>query len=426
MPLKPLSVTAFIIGGAFIATPAVAQQTDNFQLDSFTSPGWPQSPGSSSGIGNDEILRILSAQSGTNNAVESVLNGNSASGSIPQGVWNVMQGQTSNIGGYGDLFGSLGRGSSPGSVPQEVWDVMRSQTSDLGGYGDLASSVEGLFSNNSPISDLGSGIVFDDWGGGFVEGGLSGNSSIPSGETGGRIPDIGDLIPGSQGEIPGLGDIAPEPSSGFSGIFSNFKFPDLSRFNPFKRTMEFLKKTPLATLFGSASKDIRGEMENNSLGIFTQNPVVKKRDQANSIDQEVARMMAGQRLGEEGAEWLTGEAQEATATLNIGLQSAATAIQTGTAAQELTSTQDVAKAVALQGGQNAAVSASLLQAQMQNQAALLQLQQLSASSIQLAADNSEGIDELNRRERVTRTRALHESAEGFVYVPGLFEEDEEK
>ena len=404
MPRNFLPATALFAGALLAAVPVSAQEVDNLQLSDIASTGLIQSTEDSPIITNDELLRILSAQSGSSN--------------------NAIRNELENVfSGIPDYTSILNGSSAPGSIPQDVWNIMQSQSGNLGGYSDIFSSVEGLISGNSSIGDWGSGVIFDDWGSSFVEGGLSGTRSLPSSEAG-QIPDIGDLIPGSQGEIPNVGDVIPQQSSGFPNIFGSFQFPDLSRLNPFRGVMEFLRKTPLATLFGSLSKDIRGDVENNSLGIFTQNPVVKQRDQANLIDQEVARMMAGQRLGEEGAEWLRNEAQEATATLNIGLQSAATAIDTATSAQELTSTQDVAKAVALQGGQNAAISASVLQAQMQNQAALLQLQQLTSSSIQLSADNSEGIDELNRRERVTRTRALHESAEGFVYIPGVFDEEE--
>ena len=59
--------------------------------------------------------------------------------------------------------------------------------------------------------------------------------------------------------------------------------------------------------------------------------------------------------------------------------------------------------------------------QAQNQASLLQLQQLTSSSIQLAANNSEGIDEANRRERAERSNALTQSAAEFIYVPNIFD-----
>lgn len=414
MPRNTLSTAVIVAGGLVTAAPVIAQES----IDSIAATGLIQSTngslGNSSGISNDDLLKIISGQS-----------------SSPISATNGTLGSISNY----SLFSGT---SAPGSIPQDVWDIMQAQSANIGGYGDLFGSIEGFLSSNASIADLGNGIVFDDWGSGFVEGGLSGSRSLPTLGGVDQLPGLEDIISDGQGRIPDIGDLIPSSRGGdapaqqtsdspglFGGFFGNFKFPDLSNFNPFRSAIEFLQKTPLATFFGSLSQDIRGNVENNSLGIFTQNPVVKQRDQANLIDQEVARMMASQRLGEEGAKWLTEEVQESTATLSVGLQSAATAIETGTAAQALTSTQDVAKAVALQGGQNAALSASVLQAQMQNQDALLQLQQLTSSSIQLAADNSEGIDELNRRERVTRAMALYDSAEGFLYVPGVFDEEEE-
>ena len=406
MPRNVLPIVALSIGSLSAAAPAVAQES----INNIVGTSFIQSTNSSTGISNDDLLSIISGQS-----------------SSPTSV-------TGNISDYSNIFSGT---SAPGSIPPDVWNIMQGQSANIGRYGNLLSTFEGLVSGRASIADLGSGIVFDDWSSGFVEGGLSGNRSLPMLGGVDQIPGLENIISDGQDRIPDIGDLIPSSrgsdapaqqtsdSSGFlGGFFGNFKFPDLSNFNPFRSAVEFLKNTPLATFFGSLSQDIRGNVENNSLGIFTQNPVVKQRDQANLADQEVARMMASQRLGEKGTKWLTEEIEESTATLNVGLQSAAAAIETGTTAQALTSTQDVAKAVALQGGQNAALSASVLQAQMQNQDALLQLQQLTSSSIQLAADNSEGIDELNRRERVTRTRALYDSAEGFLYVPGVFEEED--
>jgi hypothetical protein len=96
------------------------------------------------------------------------------------------------------------------------------------------------------------------------------------------------------------------------------------------------------------------------------------------------------------------------------------AIAAAAGAEKLTSTQDVAKTVARIGGHNAQVGASNLTLQAQNQAALLQLQQLMSANIKLGANVSEGIDEMNRRDRLERSRAFSDSAGETLFLPGVF------
>lgn len=332
------------------------------------------------------------------------------SGSIPTGVWDVIQSQTGALGGdlssYENIFrgtarpddiwstaqtsvgipGSLeqilaNRNSAPGSIPTEVWDVIQSQAglpgSDGSGIlGENLGSLEQIFASGNLPFDFSSVISRDNWG------------------------------------ISAFSNAIPAVSSNGNST---------AGFNPFRHLSTWIQNTPLAKAMGALGKRIRGALGGSSFGFFTRNQVVKERDQANLFDQEIARMMAEPQLGESGEQWMASEAQDAMSVLGSGLQSASAAIQTAQASQALTSTQDVAKAVAQQGGQNAALSAAVLQMQAQNQASLLQLQQLTSSAIQLSANNSEGIDEANRRERAERSNALRQSASEFIYVPNVFD-----
>ena len=326
------------------------------------------------------------------------------SGSIPTNVWNVVQAQTnSQLGGYEDVFRGSAlpdiyeqvistSGGAPGSIPTEVWQIMQSQTALPDSYGGIFDSVEQIVSSNP--YDFSSVINRDNWG----------------------ISAFSD-----QAFVPGnIGNIAETGFSVFSEI-GKAAGDTLAQLNPFKRSFEWIQKTPVAKTMGALGKRIRGALSGSNFGFFTRNRIVKERDQANLFDQEIARMMAEQYLGESGEQRMVSDAQDTLNVLQTGLQSANAAMQIAADAKNLTSTQDVAKAVAQQGGQNATLSAAVLQMQAQNQASLLQLQQLTSSSIQLSANNSEGIDEANRRERAERSNALTQSAAEFIYVPNIFD-----
>ena len=275
---------------------------------------------------------------------------------------------------------------------------MQSQAGIPERYGDIFDSVEQIVSSQNSPYDFSSVINRDNWG----ISAFSDQTFIPS-DIGGNIAETGLSL------FSGIGQAAQQAGD------------TLAQMNPFKRTFDWIQKTPVARTMGALGKRIRGALTGSNFGFFTRNRIVKERDQANLFDQEIARMMADQYIGESGEQWLAGEAQDTLGVLQTGLQSANAAVQIAADSKNLTSTQDVAKAVAQQGGQNATLSAAVLQLQAQNQASLLQLQQLTSSSIQLAANNSEGIDEANRRERAERSNALTQSAGEFIYVPNIFD-----
>ena len=393
MPLKPIYMPTLALSPLMIAlvgVPAIAElQASELPLN--------------------EALSVLAAEPGDGGIAWG--QSGSISGSIPPNVWAVMQSQTGSLGGtlggYENIFsgsalpedvwniaktqlelpesieqilsGSILSGSSgaPGSIPTGVWDIMQSQvglpgSSSGGVFGGLEQILTG---QNNPY-DFSSVMNRDNWG----------------------ISSFSNIVPTSAGNGNAAGG-----------------------FNPFSHISKWIQNSPLAKVMGSWGRRIRGALGGSSFGFFTRNQVVKERDQANLFDQEIARMMAEPQLGESGEQWMATEAQDAMSVLGSGLQSASAAIQIAQDSQSLTSTQDVAKAVAQQGGQNAALSATLLQMQAQNQASLLQLQQLTSSAIQLSANNSEGVDEANRRERAERSNALRQSASEFIYVPNVFD-----
>ena len=400
MPLKPdrfstLALSSLIV--AFAGAPVIAQ-SPIIEIPTAEVP----SNAAISVIGGIENGNITWGQPGSTTG--------STTGSIPPEVWAVMQSQTGIssdlLGGYADIFsggmqledirgiarsqleipGSVEQifstgSSAPGSIPTDVWDVMQSQVGlPRSNGGETFGSLEQIFSGESNPFDFSSVINRDNWG----------------------VSTFSNVAPTSTGQ--GIGNSNSEDS-----------------WNPFKHLSNWIQNTPLAKAMGSLGKRIRGSLGGSGFGFFTRNQVVKERDQANLFDQEIARMMAEPQLGASGEQWMQTEAQDAMSVLKGGLQSASAAMQIAQDSQDLTSTQDVAKAVAQQGGQNAALSAAVLQMQSQNQASLLQLQQLTSSAIQLSANNSEGIDEANRRDRAERSNALRQSASEFIYVPNVFD-----
>lgn len=318
-------------------------------------------------------------------------------------IWSILQSQTT-LPDYGSIFSGS---SAPGSIPPGVWDIMQSQSGIFSGgtyTGQVLGQPNGIILNLSGASQA---------------------AKIPQ-KAGVGVPTQtnGAITVGQNTPVAGLPTInLPEIGQSVVNSVRNIRFPQLPNINPFRRLLEWsqnLLNNPLSRAISSAHGKIRQFIQNPSLGIFTRNPVVKARDQANLFDQELARLMAEPRLGEAGAQWMQEESAASMAVLQGGMEGANIAVQLATEAQALTSTQDVAKSVAQIGGQNALLSAAVLQMQGQSQASLLQLQQLTATSIQLAANASEGTDEANRRSRIERANALNTSASETIHVPGTF------
>lgn len=326
------------------------------------------------------------------------------------------------------------------------------ESSSLG----LPSSVSDIFTENGGVFESGSGSIppqvldviqsgtgnsSGDWLGGenIALGGIWDNVL-----TGNGLPDYGSIVGGGAlGNIDYssiFGDVNIFGNSDFgSGIIKNLNHGNLGmgttnpdgvsqpstrpgRFNPFERIARWSRRnlvTPVFRALGRLGARLRLPFKNSALGSLTRNSVVKSRDQANLIDQELARMMAEPRLGEDGEEWMVEQSEASLAVLDTGIEQADLSVDMAIKAQELTSTQDVAKAVALIGGNNAKTIATTLQMQANSQASLSQLEQLISASLQLEANISEGIDESNRRERLERSSAFNDSAGEAIYLRGV-------
>lgn len=271
-------------------------------------------------------------------------------------------------------------------------DVWGNISSDFPDYSSIFGDV-----NLSGNSDFGGGIIQN----------LNGSSG------GGSFPGL--TVPiGTPAPSPAPSAEAPARSEGF---------------NPFRWIVQWSKKNIIAPVFrvlGRGDQKPRTPFGSGVLGTFNRNSIVQRRDQANLLSQEIARLMASPRLGEEGEEWVAAEAEETLGILEVGTATTNQAIELAVAAQELTSTQDVAKAVAEIGGHNAKISATILQMQGQSQASHIQLQQLMSASIELEANISEALDESNRRERLERASAFYRDAGETLYLRGVFSDGGEE
>ena len=339
----------------------------------------------------------------------------------------------------GDSTGGFETGS--GGIPQEVWEIIQSQTGIE--IGD--SSIEDIWNviaTGYELPDYGSIFgnnddVFGGYGGGVILNATNTGGSTPP-ISGGSTPSIlsgGSLPPlpgGSTPPIAGGGGSTP-PVSGGGGtlptVFGGGSSTPTSSggtstgFNPFKWVKEWIGKnlkTPIMRVFGISGKTTRTPFQNEAMGTLTRNSIVQRRDQANMFSQELARMMAAPKLGVEGEAWMTAESEASMNVLGAGMDQVNEAVQLSDSAQTLTSTQDVAKAVAKISGHNAQTIGAALQLQTQSQAALLQLQQMTAASIELEANISEALDETNRRERLERDSIFYSNAGETLYLRGVW------
>ncbi|MBE9138026.1 hypothetical protein IQ254_12640 [Nodosilinea sp. LEGE 07088] len=144
----------------------------------------------------------------------------------------------------------------------------------------------------------------------------------------------------------------------------------------------------------------------------------QQRDLANRYDQEVARSMASPWLGDQGQARLSDKAEQTSALLDNSQAHTQQAQSMAEDAQGMNVTQNVMK----QNAQIQASVAALLHEQTQltaeNNTTLTQLHQLQGMLTQLAANTSEGIDEVNRREQVARQISISGSAQAPIYIPG--------
>jgi hypothetical protein len=157
-----------------------------------------------------------------------------------------------------------------------------------------------------------------------------------------------------------------------------------------------------------------------SSGILTTNPIVHKRDAANLYDQELSRATAAPVIGDTGRKWLEQEVKKTGAIVQNNQQGTQATQKLAQEAQGLSVTQDVMKNNAKQMASLAGIMNNQAKLTADNQTSLLKLQQLQGTIAQLTANTSEGIDETNRRDRVTRQIELSSATQAEVYIPGLF------
>jgi hypothetical protein len=166
--------------------------------------------------------------------------------------------------------------------------------------------------------------------------------------------------------------------------------------------------------------EVRTADKVNTTGILTVNPIVNKRDTANLYDQELSRATAAPVLGKTGRKWLEQEVKKTGAIVQNNQQGTQTTQKLAQDAQGLSVTQDVMKNNAKQMASLAGIINNQSKLTAENQTSLLKLQQLQGTIAQLTANTSEGIDETNRRDRVTRQIELSSATQAEVYIPGLF------
>ena len=157
-----------------------------------------------------------------------------------------------------------------------------------------------------------------------------------------------------------------------------------------------------------------------SPGVLTTNSIVSKRDIANLYDQELGRSMAAPMLGETGRNFIKKEAEQTSKIVENNQQGLQEAQKLAQQAKSLTVTQDVMKNNAEITSALAGIVTNQSRLTADSHTALLQLQQLDGAIVQLAANTSEGIDESNRRDRVTRQLELGSATRTEIYIPGLY------
>ena len=155
-------------------------------------------------------------------------------------------------------------------------------------------------------------------------------------------------------------------------------------------------------------------------GVLATNPVVQKRDAANLYDQELGRSIAAPVLGETGRNWIEQTTQQTDAIVQNNQQGLQVTQQLAQEAQSLTSTQDVVKHNAKGLASLAGIVTNHARLSADHHTALLKLQQLQGTVAQLSANTSEGIDEANRRDRITRQIELSSATRTELYIPGLY------
>lgn len=156
--------------------------------------------------------------------------------------------------------------------------------------------------------------------------------------------------------------------------------------------------------------------------ILSASSTVRARDLANLYDQELSRASAAPFLGKQGKQWAIEQNNAISQVIQSNQKAGQQVQQLATEAQGKNVTQEVIKTQTQIETQLAGMMINQGQLSSQISSSLLSLQQQQGALIQLAANSSEGIDESNRRERVSRDALLMQGATAQVYIPGLYQQ----
>lgn len=156
---------------------------------------------------------------------------------------------------------------------------------------------------------------------------------------------------------------------------------------------------------------------------LTINPIVRQRDLSNLYDQTLGRSTAAPMVGKTGTKWMTTSVQDTGQVIQHSQKSAQAIAQLANASRSMTVTQSVMKNSAQM--QDLTATMLLDQALLDGKvhASLLGVQQEQAMLLLNQANLSEGIDEMNRRERSDRLIEASAAARSPLYIPGLYASD---
>lgn len=153
---------------------------------------------------------------------------------------------------------------------------------------------------------------------------------------------------------------------------------------------------------------------------LTINPIVRQRDLSNLYDQTLTRSTAAPMVGKTGTRWMTTSVQSTGQVIQHTQKSAQAIQQLASASKSLSVTQDVMKNNAQMQNLTASMLADQAVLSGKVHASLLGLQQEQAMMLLNQANLSEGIDEMNRRERSDRLIEASAAARSPLYIPGLY------
>lgn len=186
-------------------------------------------------------------------------------------------------------------------------------------------------------------------------------------------------------------------------------------------------ETAIATLgtTGPNPTEVRGENPTppqiaSIQDVLTLNPVVRQRDLSNLYDQTLSRSTAAPMVGKTGTQWMLNATRSTGETIQRSQRSAQQVQQLAENSKTLSVTQDVVKNNSQMQGLMAQMLLDQAVLNGKAHASLLGLQQEQAMLLPNQANLSEGIDEMNRRQRSDRIIEAAAAARSPLYMPGLY------